>query len=486
MVANQMEAILTLPEHKTKLVCTIGPASESIEIMEKMLMAGMNVARLNFSHGAFDGHMTVIKNLRAAALKTGKQLAIMADLPGPKMRIGKIACEPVQLLPGASFTLTTDDIVGDVNCASVTFEPLPQVVRPGDTLYLNDGVIQMKASRVEGNEVECTIVVGGELRSRKGLNIPGIDLGISAFTEHDRNCLRFAIENGVDAVSQSFVESADDIEAVRKASAELGRVPFIIAKIERTRALDRLEEIIDAADGVMIARGDLGVEVPIEMIATVQKDIMSLANMKGKPVITATQMLESMIGNSRPTRAESTDVANAILDGTDCVMLSGESAMGSYPVEAVEMLGKIAVNVEPNRRPISAQKMRRGVELGKRVRPANLITIAVEECLKYVIPAAVFVPTHSGATARSLSRYRLPVWTVAISSQKSTCQGLQFSYGVFPMHETDHPGNWKSYITQWLASHKMKGDFAILTEGPSSKFPENNNKMEIIDLRGKS
>jgi pyruvate kinase len=454
--------------------------------MEKMLMAGMNVARLNFSHGAFDGHGVVIKNLRAAALKTGKRLAIMADLPGPKMRIGKIADEPVQLIPGASFTLTTDDIVGDVSRASVTFEPLPRVVKPGDTLYLNDGVIQMKASRVEGNEVECTVVVGGELRSRKGLNIPGIDLGITAFTEHDHNCLKFAIENGVDAVSQSFVESAEDIEEVRRASAAIGRVPFIIAKIERTRALDRLDEIIDAADGVMIARGDLGVEVPIEMIATVQKDIMSRANMKGKPVITATQMLESMISNSRPTRAESTDVANAILDGTDCVMLSGESAMGGYPVEAVEMLGKIAINVEPNRRPITAQKMLRGIELGKKVRPADLITIAVEECLKYIVPAAVFVPTHSGATARSLTRYRLPVWVVAVSAHESTCQALQFSYGVYSVHEINHPENWKSYVTEWLASHRMKGDFAILTEGPSSKFPDSNNKMEIIDLRGKA
>lgn len=443
----------------------------------------MNVARLNFSHGAFDGHGVVIRNLRAASKKTGKRLAIMADLPGPKMRIGKIEGEPVMLVPGASFTLTTDDIAGDVSRASVTFEPLPRVVKPGDTLYLNDGVIQMKAFRVEGNEVECKVVVGGELRSRKGLNIPGIDLGITAFTEHDRNCLRFAIENGVDAVSQSFVESAEDIFEVRKASAEFGRVPFIIAKIERTRALDRLDEIIDAADGVMIARGDLGVEVPIEMIATVQKEIMNVANMRGKPVITATQMLESMISNSRPTRAESTDVANAILDGTDCVMLSGESAMGGYPVEAVEMLGRIAINVEPSRRPLTAQKMIRGVELGKKLKPANLITMAVEECLKYIVPAAVFVPTHSGATARSLTRYRLPVWAVAITSQESTCQGLQFSYGVFPVLESEHPENWKSYVTQWLSLHNLNGDFAILTEGPSTKYPGNNNKMEIIDLR---
>jgi pyruvate kinase len=195
-------------------------------------------------------------------------------------------------------------------------------------------------------------------------------------------------------------------------------------------------------------------------------------------------MLESMIGNSRPTRAESTDVANAVMDGTDCVMLSGESAMGSYPVEAVEMLGKIAAHVEPNRRPLSARKMRRGIELGRKVRPADLITIAVEECLKYIIPVAVFVPTHSGATARSLTRYRLPVWTIALSASESTCQGLQFSYGVFPVLEKDHPENWKRYVKEWLAVHGLQGDFVVLTEGPSSKFPDCNNKMEIIDLRG--
>ena len=225
----------------------------------------------------------------------------------------------------------------------------PQAVKPGDTIFLNDGLIQMEAVKVEGKDIQCRVIVGGELRSRKGLNLPGIDLGISAFTDHDYRCLKFALEQGVDAVSQSFVESGKDLDAVRNAATALGFNPLIIAKVERSRALARIDEILEAADGIMIARGDLGVEIPIEQIALVQKQLMRKANLLGKPVITATQMLESMTDNRRPTRAEATDVANAILDGTDCVMLSGESAMGKYPVESAAMLARIAATIEPFR-----------------------------------------------------------------------------------------------------------------------------------------
>ncbi|NLI34636.1 MAG: pyruvate kinase, partial [Deltaproteobacteria bacterium] len=322
---------MTLPPNKTKIVCTIGPASRARDVMEKLLLAGMNIARLNFSHGDFSGHREVIEDLRAAAMTTGRRLAIMADLPGPKIRIGQFDTEPIDLNPGDHFSLTTEDIVGNAKRVSVTFTRLPQVVKPGDTLYLNDGLIQVEVDQVQGNDVHCRVVVGGELRSRKGLNLPGIDLGISAFTEHDHLCMKFALESGVDAVSQSFVENAADIQAVRDAAAALGYRPFIIAKIERARALNHLDDIIAATDAIMIARGDLGVELPIEEIPVVQKQIMRKANMWAKPVITATQMLESMTTNRRPTRAEATDVANAILDGTDAVMLSGESAMGQYP-----------------------------------------------------------------------------------------------------------------------------------------------------------
>jgi pyruvate kinase len=356
-------------------------------------------------------------------------------------------------------------------------------VKAGDTLYLNDGYIQLEVLKVQGNDVTCTVKVGGELRSRKGLNLPDINLGISAFTKRDKECLTFALENGVDAVSQSFVENAGDIHAVRQAAQDLGYQPFIIAKIERSNALVNIDEIIEASDGIMIARGDLGVEVPIERIAVVQKDLMRRANIRAKPVITATQMLESMTTNKRPTRAEATDVSNAIINGTDCVMLSGESAMGDYPVESVEMLTRIASAVEPERRQIPVREMFSGITVRDKVPPARLIDLSVETVLQYASPAAVFVPTRTGATARSIGRFRLPAWIIAVSSQEATCQNLQFSYGVCPVHEKDHPDNWKPYVKEWLQRHGIQGDIVILTEGPSKKHPDANHRMEILDLR---
>jgi pyruvate kinase len=469
---------MSFPHNKTKIVCTIGPASESPDTMCQLVEAGMNVARINFSFGGFSDHKKVIENLRSASTATGRRLAIMADLPGPKMRIGQLTNEPIELKPGDSFTLTTDEIAGDSTRVSVSFKDLPQSVKPGNTLYLNDGYIELKVMKIKGSDVICTVEVGGELRSNKGLNLPGIDLGISAFTNRDYEYLQFALENGVDAVSQSFVENASDIHIVRKPSSDIGYNPFIIAKIERSRALDHIDEIIDASDGIMIARGDLGVEVPIERIAVVQNNIMRRANIKAKPVIIATQMLESMTLKRRPTRAEATDVANAILNGTDCVMLSGESAMGNYPVESVQMLAKIAAAVEPERHMFKVKEIFQGID----VQPEQLIAASVESSLEHVTPAAVFVPTHSGATARSIARFRLPVWIIALSIQESTCQRLQFTYGVYPVHETEYPENYKLYIEKWLQRHKITGDIAILTGGPSSEHPDANHRMEVIDL----
>ncbi|MEW6441193.1 MAG: pyruvate kinase [bacterium] len=473
---------MKLPLHKTKIVCTIGPASSSRDVMEKLMTAGMNVARLNFSHGEFSGHRKVIEDLRAAAKATGRRLAIMADLPGPKMRIGSFDSEPIGLRPGALFALTADDVVGDAHRVSVTFARLPEVVTPGDTLYLNDGFIQLQVEEIRGREVRCRVIVGGELRSRKGLNLPGIDLGIRAFTEHDHECMKFALENGVDAVSQSFVESSADVQAVRDAARSLGYRPFVIAKIERSRALTCLEEIMTAADGVMIARGDLGVELPVEQIPVVQKQIMHQANLRAKPVITATQMLESMTANRRPTRAEATDVATAILDGTDCIMLSGESAMGSYPVDAAAMLGKIAAAVEPYRAMVNPSELFRGIDLKGRVAPSKLIDLSVETVFQYADPAAVFVPTHSGNSARSIARLRIPAWIIAVSSDEATCQQLQFSSGVYPVCEAEHPQNWKSYVSEWLRNHGMQGKLAAVTEGPSRRYPEANHRLEIVEM----
>jgi len=473
---------MKLPSNKTKIVCTIGPASDSPEMMEKMMQAGMTVARLNFSHGDFTGHKEVIKNLRASARAVGRRVAIMADLPGTKIRIGQLAQEPIELKPGALFTLTTQDTVGDSTRVSVTFSRLPKAVKRGDTLFLNDGLIQLEVVKAKGSEVECRVLVGGELRSRKGINLPGIDLGIRAFTQRDFECMKFALDHGVDAISQSFVETGPDIAAVRDAASGLGYKPLVIAKIERARALDHIDDILKAADGIMIARGDLGVEIPIEQIALVQKRLMRQANLLGKPVITATQMLESMTDHGRPTRAEATDVANAILDGTDCVMLSGESAMGKYPLEAVTMLVKIAAAIEPQRPGYDLRETLKASGRGGLVHLSDLIALSVETTLEHIAPAAVIVPTRSGASARSVTRFRLPVWIVAVSPEETTCQGLQFSYGVYPVHEPDYPEDWRLYARNWLQSHGVSGSLVVLTEGPSSKHPDANHRMEIMDL----
>jgi len=474
--------MIRLPPNKTKIVCTIGPATESQEVQEQMLLEGMNVARLNFSHGDFEGHKRAIETLRAASRSTGRRVAVMADLSGPKMRIGKLGEEPVELKEGENFTLTTQEIVGDGRRASVSFSRLPKAVKPGDALYLNDGFIQLEVLAVDGDEVRCKVIVGGELGSKKGLNLPGIHLGISAFTDWDRECLRFALENGVDAISQSFVESREDIVAVRRAAKELGHAPFIIAKIERSGALEQLEGILKEADGIMIARGDLGVEIPIEQMAVVQKRLMAEANLLGKPVITATQMLESMTAYRRPTRAEATDVANAILDGTDCVMLSGESAVGKYPVASVAMLARIAAAIEPHRPGSRVREWLKQARREERVSLTELIASTVESAMASVTPALVIAPTRSGATARSIARYRVPVWILGVSSQEETCRNLQFTYGVFPVWEPDHPEDWRAYAKQWLHDHGVEGNLVILTEGPSSRHPDANNRMELMEL----
>ena len=471
-----------LPLNKTKIVATIGPASSSRPVLERMIGAGMNVARLNFSHGEFGTHQQNIENIRAAAKAVGRPVAIMADLSGPKMRVGNLSEEKVLLKEGDRFTLTTEDVVGNSQRVSVSFARLPQVVKPGNILSLNDGYIQLEVTEIQGHDVNCLVQVGGELRSRKGLNLPGLDLGIGAFTQRDRECLTFALEHGLDAVSQSFVEGAADVNAVREAARALGHDPFLIAKIERARALDRLDEILDAADGIMIARGDLGVEVPIERIALVQKDIMRRANRRAKPVITATQMLESMTTYRLPTRAEATDVSNAILDGTDAVMLSGESATGAFPVEAVAMLARIAATVEATRRQVTVRDMFAGIDLTGKVLPVHLISVSVEASLEYLKPAAVFVRTQSGASARRLAAFRLPVWTVAVSSSAKTCQDLLFSCGVAPVYEPKSPPVWNSYIKDWVRRHQLPGAFAILTHRPFADDPNSNHRMEIINL----
>ncbi|MBT8439132.1 MAG: pyruvate kinase, partial [Gammaproteobacteria bacterium] len=281
---------MLMPSNKTRIVCTIGPASDNAATLDAMLRAGMNVARLNFSHGDFDSHARTIKNLREASARTKLRVAIMADLPGPKMRIGEMEQEPIELHEGDKLTLTTRDIVGNREYVSVTLKELPDIVQPEDKLFLNDGLISLRVDSIDNTDVLCEVRSGGELRARKGLNLPGIEFSMGVFTTRDKECLEFAASQKLDAISQSFVSSEKDIQQVRQACTELDFNPFIIAKIERSNALDNLDGILQQADGLMVARGDLGVETPISRMAVIQKTIMRKANRAAKPVITATQM----------------------------------------------------------------------------------------------------------------------------------------------------------------------------------------------------
>jgi pyruvate kinase len=471
-----------LRPHKTKITATIGPASSSPDVLERMIRAGMDVARLNFSHGGFDDHRRNIENLRAAARAVGRDVAILADLPGPKIRLGTIAGGPIELVAGQAFTLATEEIAGDGTRAFVSLPELVRVTKPGDHLFLNDGLVDLVVETIVGSDVRCRVVVGGEISSRKGVNLPGLDLGIPAFTDHDRSCLEFALRHGVDIVSQSFVESRADVDRVHEAARGLGHRPFVVAKIERRRAVERVDEILAAADGIMIARGDLGVEVPIEQIAVLQKALMRKAIRAGKPVITATQMLESMTQSRQPTRAEATDVANAILDGTDCVMLSAESASGRHPVEAVATLARIAAATEPHRSRFDLWERMR--TLPQEVDPTlyDLAAVACEAVMEFGKAAAVVVLTAGGRTARSISRFRLPVWIAAVTEGEEAARHLHLSYGVQPVPSPQPVADWNAFTREWIAAHGLTGAMAVLLRGPSADRPGANHAMELIDV----
>ena len=483
---------MALPCNKTKIVATIGPASESHEMLRRLIRAGLNVARLNFSHGDLTSHGERIQRIRSTAEAVGRRVAIMADLPGPKMRIGTIEPEPIHLQADGEFTLTTDTITGNSQRVSVSFKDLPDVVKPGDRLFLNDGLVELTVTHVSGGDVHCKVAVGGELRSRKGLILPGIALGIGAFTEHDRTCLEFALQHGVDAVSQSFVETGADIEDVRAAARAAGKRPLIVAKVERLNAIRRFDEILDASDGIMVARGDLGVEVPIEEMAVLQKRLIERAHVSGKPVITATQMLESMVASRLPTRAEATDVANAILDGTDAVMLSGESAIGNYPEESVAMLAKIAAYTESQRPLVRLSELRSRLaeaptdERRSRERQPNIspdaMTSVVEAALDIAPCAVVFVPTRTGTTARMISRLNPSQWIVALCGDPAVCQELAFSGGVEPVQLVGDPKSWRDFARSWMKEHQVRGSVALLVAGPSSGNPDANYRLEFLNV----
>ncbi len=471
------------PTKKTKIVCTIGPASQEPAVLAQLIRNGMNVARINFAHGDFAAHRHVIANIRQAEAAVGRRVAIMGDLPGPKMRIGELAEEPIELVRDQSFILQTEEIVGDSSRVSLDFQKLPQVVKPGDEIFLNDGYIQLEVTEVVEKEVRCTVVAGGELRSHKGVNFPGIDLGISAFTDEDREFLAFSAEQKLDAVSQSFVQDEQDIVAVRTAAEELGYHPFIIAKLERGSAVQNLEAILQSADGIMVARGDLGVEIPIEEIAIRQKQMIRQANRYGKPVITATHMLESMIQHPRPTRAEATDVANAILDGTDCIMLSGETAIGDYPEKAVAMMTRIAQFTEAQRAADEGVETLMSAENGHdALSLENRTALSVYHTARELDPVVIFTPTDSGATARRLARFKLATRIVAFSLHEATCQQLHFSYGVEPVYMPTGEPPWNDEVRAWCKAEGLTEGLVLLTQGTSQVRSGGTTHISILYL----
>lgn len=416
---------------KTKIVCTIGPASESLENTKKLIMAGMNVARMNFSHGDFEEHGNRIKNIRQASQELGKSVALLLDTKGPEIRTGKIAVEPLDLVEGETITLTTEEIAGDKNRLSVSYVDLPKDVSVGSTILIDDGLIGLTVTKVEGTEIECHIVNGGQIKSRKGVNVPGVSISLPGITEKDTNDIVFGIEQGIDFIAASFVRKASDVleirELLKKHNAEHIQ---IISKIENQEGVDNLDEILEVSDGLMVARGDLGVEIPAEEVPIVQKQMIEKCNRAGKPVITATQMLDSMQRNPRPTRAEASDVANAILDGTDAIMLSGETAAGKYPVESVQTMSRIAEKAESA---IANREILKKQSEAQQTSVTESISQSVAHAAWNLDAKAIVTSTQSGTTARMISKYRPVAPIIAVTTQDQTLRRLALAWGVIPV-----------------------------------------------------
>lgn len=407
---------------KTKIVCTIGPASSSDKKLEQLMRAGMNVARLNFSHGSYASHRKVIRTIRALERTLKKSVAILQDLPGPKIRLGAVAKDRVRLQNRRPFVLTTKQVLGSELVVSVNFAGLTQAVKKGDPILLGDGEIELEAEHVGAEDVRCKIVVGGILGSHKGIHFPKSSLDIHALTPEDKKHLAFGIANKVDLVALSFVRTGEDILYARREMHKLGGKIPLIAKIEKHEALDHLDAILESVDGLMVARGDLALEIAQERIPIVQKDMIRRANHVGKPVITATQMLRSMVWNPRPTRAEITDVANAVLDGTDALMLSEETAAGDYPVEAVTVMSEVAVETEQVLEP-----RRRFENLPKTIPEA--ISLGAISLARDLQVKAFLIPTTSGITARLIARYRPTQPIIAVSPDPHTVKMLCLVWG---------------------------------------------------------
>ena len=455
---------------KTKIVATIGPATESKEKLEELLKDGMNVMRINFSHGDFAEHARKVINLRSVMRKTGLRAAILQDLSGPKIRIGDFKTDSIELIPGKTFILTTDIIKGDEKRVSIHYKNLQKEVKKGHIIYLYDGKRKLKVVKVRGNDVLCRVIVGGNIRGRRGVNLPDSELSIGSLTKKDIRDLEFGLKYDVDFIALSFVRRPEDIDELRAILKKRKSSALIIAKIETPQAIRNLDEIINKADGIMVARGDLAIEVPAEQVPLIQKMIIEKCNNLGKPVITATQMLESMIKNPIPTRAEVSDVANAILDGTDAIMLSEETALGDYPVEAVKMMSKIAQEIERNypERVIVHSRDNGTSDI------TDSITGSVVKAAHDVGAKAIVALTESGFTARMIARYKPEPVILALSPSEKTCKQIHLSFGCLPAHIKRYKtvNEAVALVRQRCLTEKiaLKGDRVVIACGvPSAK-----------------
>ena len=468
---------------KTKIVCTIGPASESPQILEALIEAGMNVARLNFSHGTQEEHLRKIENIRQIAGRMKQPVAILQDLSGPKIRVGKVKEGGAELRGGENFFLTNQDVMGDERGVSVNYASLPDEVKPGDTILLSDGSIELRVLKSDGQKIQCRVMVGGVLTSQKGVNFPTRSILASAFTEKDHQDLLFGIQHGVDLIGLSYVKEAPDIKGVKRFLEKKSADIPVIAKIERKEALEHIDEILQASDGIMVARGDLGVETPLEKIPNVQKMLIRKANALGKPVITATQMLRSMVDHTQPTRAEVTDVVNAIYDGTDAIMLSEETASGQFPVESVQMMAKIAHSAEEEF-PFD-QFLKK--EMDEESDLPQAISHAASLLAEEVKAVVIVTPTESGSTARCVSRLRPRQPILVLSRHLSTVRRLNLCWGVYPVLVPD----WKDTDDMLERAKRMPkelglasmGDCVIVIAGVPINIPGTTNliKVEIVE-----
>jgi len=469
---------------RAKIVCTLGPASHSQEMIHRLILAGMDVARVNFSHGTFAEHTETIRRVRAASKEFQKPIAILQDLPGPKVRIRRIRGGAVELTRGREIVLTPRPILGTAERISTTHPLLAKDVRPGNPILIDDGLIHLTVKKVVGGDVRCRIDQGGILRDHKGINLPASAVNVPTLTRKDREALEFGIRHKVDYIALSFVREAADLETARRILARRKSKIPLIAKLEKPQAISHLEAILEAADGVMVARGDLGVEMPPEKVPIVQKQIIRAANARALPVITATQMLFSMISNPRPTRAEASDVANAILDGTDAVMLSGETAIGRYPVRAVEMISRIIMEAE-------AAARKRDVAPEGAVTPASVVTRAACDAVQALKARAIVAFTQSGLTARFVARNRPAVPILAYTHDERILKQMALYWGVTPqlLPLGDHTEKVFEQVEERLLRHKQakEGDvIAILSGSPlSERGPTNLLKLQTLRRRSR-